>query len=103
GDVALVKFEIVDSTGTVVPTADNIVRITVSGGRILALDNANLRDLEPYHTDHRHVFNGRGLAILRADRPGLLRVTARADGLTETSRTIAIRNGVAAATISAAR
>src|SRR5262249_40969388 len=36
GDVALVRFEIVDSTGTVVPTADNIVRITVSGGRILA-------------------------------------------------------------------
>jgi beta-galactosidase len=103
GDVVLVSFEIVDSAGTVAPTADNVVRFTVTGGMIVALDNANLRDLDPYHTTQRRAFNGRGLAILRAPVQGRLRVTAAADGLTGMSRTIVVRNGVAAGTIPAAR
>jgi len=91
GDVALVTFEIVDSAGTVVPTADNVVRVAVTGGSILALDNADLQDHDPYQTDHRHAFNGRGLAILRAVGRGPLRVTARADGLREATATVIVR------------
>jgi beta-galactosidase len=81
GDVAHVTFEIVDSAGTVVPTADNLVRFTATGGNVLVVDNANLQDLEPYRTDRRRAFNGRGLAILRANEPGVLRVSATAEGL----------------------
>jgi beta-galactosidase len=85
GDVAQVTFEIVDSAGTVVPTAGDLVRFTVTGGTIVALDNADLRDHDPYRSDRRHAFNGRGLAILRAPMPGLLHLTASADGLREAS------------------
>jgi len=99
GDVALVTFEIVDSAGTVVPTADNLVHIAVSGGSILALDNANLQDHDPYQTDQRHAFNGRGLAILRATQPGAMRVTARAEGLQEASVTIRVVAGSAPPTV----
>jgi len=81
GDVAHVTVEIVDSAGTVVPTADNVVHFAITGGNILLLDNANLQDIEPYRTDSRHAFNGRALAILRAGRPGSLRLAATADGL----------------------
>lgn len=83
GDVANITFEIVDSAGVVVPTATNEVRFTVTGAgaRIVALDNADLTDHEPYRSDHRKAFNGRGLAIVRAMRSGLLRVSASADGL----------------------
>ena len=81
GDVAHVSVEIVDSAGTVVPTADNVVRFEVTGGGILALDNANLRDLDPYRSNRRHAFNGRGLAIVRAAQPGMLALTASAEGL----------------------
>lgn len=91
GDVALVTFEIVDSAGTVVPTADNVVRVVVTGGSIVALDNADLQDHDPYQSDHRRAFNGRGLAILRAAGRGLLRVTAHADGLRETTVTLMVR------------
>jgi len=91
GDVALVRFEIVDSSGTVVPTAGNLVRFTVTGGGIVALDNADMRDHDSYQADRRHAFNGRGLAILRAARPGALRVTANADGLQEASVTVLVR------------
>jgi beta-galactosidase len=94
-----VSFEIVDSAGTVVPTADNVVRVAVSGGRILALDNADLQDHDPYQTDRRHAFNGRGLAILRSAGPGRMRVTADADGLREASLTVLVRAGVASTVV----
>ncbi len=103
GEVALVTFEIVDSAGTVVPTADNVVTFTVTGGTVVALDNADLRDHDPYQSDQRHAFNGRGLAILRAGGPGVLRLTASADGLREASAAIAVRSGEATAVVPPAR
>lgn len=83
GDVADITFEIVDSAGVVVPTATNEVRFAVAGagGEIVALDNADLTDHEPYQSDYRKAFNGRGLAIVRATQSGVLRVSATADGL----------------------
>ncbi len=93
GDVAHVTYEIVDSAGTVVPTADTLVRFSVTGGSIVALDNANLRDHDPHHSDRRHAFNGRGLAILRAAQPGLLRLTATGDGLRPASVSVQVVRG----------
>jgi beta-galactosidase len=80
-DVAHVTFEIVDSGGTVVPTAGDVVRFTVSGGTILAIDNADMRDHDSYRSDRRRAFNGRGLVILRGTQPGALVLTASAEGL----------------------
>jgi beta-galactosidase len=90
GDVAQVTFEIVDSAGTVVPTADPLVHFTVTGGSVVALDNANLQDLDRYRPDRRRAFNGRGLAILRAAEPGTLTLTASADGLRPASATVRV-------------
>ncbi len=103
GDVGLVTFAIVDSNGTVVPTADDLVRFTVTGGSIAALDNADQLDHDPYQSDHRHAFNGRGLAILRAAQPGLLTLTASATGLRGASVTIRVRTGDAPQAVPAAR
>jgi beta-galactosidase len=103
GDVAHISFEIVDSTGTVVRTAAHAVQFTISGGSILALDNADLRDLDPYRADRRRVFNGRGLAILRAQSPGLLRLTASAEGVRSASITVPVVRGRAPAVIPPAR
>lgn len=103
GDVALVRLEIVDSAGTVVPGADDLVHVTVAGGSIVALDNADMRDHDPYRADSLRVFNGRGLAILRAAGPGVLRVAARADGLREARLTIQVVRGAASEVIPPAR
>ena len=103
GDVALVRFEIVDSAGALVPTADNLVRFTASGGSIVALDNADMRDHDPYRSDSRRAFNGRGLAILRAAQPGVLRVTASGDGLREESLSIPVIPGSASTAVPPAR
>lgn len=93
GDVAHVTFEIVDSAGTVVPTADHLVRFSITGGTILAVDNANLQDLEPYQADRRRAFNGRGLAYVRSAQPGRLTVTATADGLRGGSVIVFVNRG----------
>ena len=93
GDVAHVTFAIVDSVGTVVPTADPLVRFSITGGAMVAIDNANLQDLEPYQTDRRRAFNGRGLAYVRSRAAGRLTVDAAADGLRGTSITIVVREG----------
>lgn len=103
GDVALVTFEVVDSAGTVVPTAGNTVHFTLSGGSIVALDNADMRDHDPYRSDSRHAFNARGLAILRAVQPGLLRLAASGDGLRDASLTIVVRRGEAPEAVPSAR
>ncbi len=80
-DLALIRFSLVDSSGTVVPAADSIVRFTVTGGSIVALDNGNLQDHEPYQSSTRRAFNGRGLAIIRPAGKGTMHVTATANGL----------------------
>jgi beta-galactosidase len=105
GDVANITFEIVDSAGVVVPTATNEVRFTVAGAgaRIIALDNADLTDHSSYQSDHRKAFNGRGLAIIRATRPGALRVSATADGLRDAVLETVVVRGTTPPSITAAR
>ena len=105
GDVASVTFEVVDSAGVVVPTASNVVRFAISGagGRIVALDNADLTDHEPYRSDHREAFNGRGLAIVQATQPGAIRLSAMADGLRGAALSIVVVRGKALPSIPSAR
>ncbi|HEU6450542.1 MAG TPA: glycoside hydrolase family 2 TIM barrel-domain containing protein [Gemmatimonadaceae bacterium] len=105
GDVASITFEVVDSAGVVVPTASDELRFSVSGagGEIVALDNADLTDHEPYRSDHRKAFNGRGLAIVRATRPGALRVSATAKGLRGAVLSTVVVHGRAPPSIPAAR
>jgi beta-galactosidase len=103
GDVAHVAFEIVDAAGTLVPIAGNLVRVTVTGGDLLALDNADLQDQSGYRTGQRRAFNGRGLAIVRATKPGLVRVDVSADGLRPAGITLHVVPGRATAIVPAAR
>jgi beta-galactosidase len=103
GDVAHISVEIVDSAGTVVPTAGDLVRFAITGGEILALDNADLRDRSGYRAGERHAFNGRELAIVRAALPGVLTVMARAGGLRPASVSVPVVRGVAVPTVPAAR
>jgi beta-galactosidase len=90
-DVALIRFSIVDSSTVIVPAADHAVRVRVSGGSIIATDNGNLQDHDPYQSTTRRAFNGQGLAIIRPVGRGTMRVTASADGLREATMTIVVR------------
>jgi beta-galactosidase len=103
GDVAHVAFEIVDAAGLVVPTALDTVRFAATGGTILALDNADLREHQRRRTDLRRAFNGRGIAYLRAAAPGTLTLTATAAGLAPATARVTVVAGSAPPAIPAAR
>ncbi len=93
GDVAHVTVEIVDANGTLVPTADNIVHFRLTGGEVVATDNGNLRDLEPFASPDRHAFNGMALLIARSAAPGRIRIDVSADGLKGSSVDVDVRAG----------
>jgi beta-galactosidase len=76
-----------------VPTADSLVRFVVEGGSLVALDNANMHDHTSYQSDSKRAFNGKALAIVRASRAGIVRVSASADGLRSATVEITVRRG----------
>ncbi|HKV70260.1 MAG TPA: glycoside hydrolase family 2 TIM barrel-domain containing protein [Gemmatimonadales bacterium] len=90
GDVALVRYEIIDSAGIVVPAADHVVHLTVTGGTLVAMDNADMRYHGRYQVDSLPAMNGRGLAIIRPVGP-VLTVTATAGTLTAGRLSIPVR------------
>jgi beta-galactosidase len=88
-DVALVHADVVDDNGTVVPDADNQISFTVSGGKLIGVDNGNPRDDASFKLNYRKAFNGHAYAIIQAERtPGNIVLTAEADGLKPASVTI---------------
>ena len=81
-EVAHLEIQLLDENGTVVPTAGDLVRFTVTGpGKIIAVDSGSVVSIEPFQADQRRAFQGRALAILRATGAGEITVTAKLDGL----------------------
>ncbi len=82
-DLQHITVEAVDKKGRVVPTANLDVRFAVSGNAtLLAVSSGDHYSDELTATDHRRLFQGRALAILRAGREaGNVTITATADGL----------------------
>ena len=73
----------VDKRGRVVPTATADVRFAVEGdARLVAVSSGDHYSDELTQTDHRRLFEGQALAILRAgQQPGTVTLTATAPGL----------------------
>lgn len=93
-DLLYVEASVVDSAGIEVPTADNRITFHVEGGEIVALDNGDPRDREPFRgtnnnnnsntSNNRKAFNGKALAIIKATKGSAeditVTATAEADG-----------------------
>ncbi|MGE3614891.1 MAG: glycoside hydrolase family 2 TIM barrel-domain containing protein [Gemmatimonadales bacterium] len=103
GDVAMVRIEIVDAAGVVVPAADEYVTVSVTGGTLLSLDSGNLRDLEPYGASRRRTYQGRALAVIRPDGPGRVVVSVTADRRLAGSATIPVTAAPAPPALPASR
>jgi beta-galactosidase len=82
-DLNHVVVEAVDKRGRVVPTAAMDVHFEVSGPACLAaVSSGDHYSDELTQTDHRRLFQGKALAILRAgQQAGTVTLTATADGL----------------------
>lgn len=94
--LVFVTAEIVDARGVVVPDAEHLISFEVKGGSLAGLDNGREESAERYQATTRTAFCGKALAIVRAGgEPGVLKVTARVEGLrpgTATVRTTPVRS-----------
>ncbi len=82
-DVALVKVEVVDDRGNIVPDADNLINFKAEGnGKIIGVDNGNQRDDTSFKLNSRKAFNGGAYAVIQASRkPGDIILTVQTDRL----------------------
>ena len=91
-DVVFVTAAVVDSNGTPVPDADDLISFEATGaGSIVAVDSADNTDHDPFQTTKRNAFQGRCLAYIKTDKSsGTITVTASAEGLRSNKVTIAV-------------
>jgi beta-galactosidase len=89
-DLSFVTVEAVDAEGRLQPNAASEVQFTMSGpGTIIAVGNGDGSSKESYQGDHRALFNGRTLVVIRTSRtPGSIRLTASVPGMTADEITI---------------
>jgi beta-galactosidase len=75
--------DVVDANGNVVPDASNTISFTVTGeGKLLGVDNGDLRDDDSFKLDSRKAFNGHAYAVIQAgSKPGDIKLLVQADGL----------------------
>ncbi|TKA16318.1 beta-galactosidase GalA [Xanthomonas euvesicatoria] len=83
-DVAVVKVEIVDAQGRLVPTADNLVQFALRGpARLIGVGNGDPSSHEDDKAPRRKAFNGLCAALLQTTRSsGDIVLQATAPGLT---------------------
>lgn len=85
-DLTYIYYEIVDSQGNVVPTANNLVRFQLHGqGQLVGVDNGEQASRERYKAQAdgswiRKAFNGKGVAIVKStEQAGKFTLTAHSD------------------------
>ena len=85
-DLTYIYYEIVDSEGNVVPTANNLVRFQLHGqGQLVGVDNGEQASRERYKAQPdgswiRRAFNGKGVAIVKStEQAGKFTLTAHSD------------------------
>jgi beta-galactosidase len=81
-DVSTVEIQLLDEKQTVVPNAENLITLEISGpGKIIAVDSGSVVSTEPFQARQRKAFQGRAIAIVRATAAGKITLTAKVDGL----------------------
>ena len=94
-DLTYIYYEIVDSEGNVVPTANNLVRFQLHGqGQLVGVDNGEQASRERYKAQPdgswiRRAFNGKGVAIVKStEQAGKFTLTAHSDLLKSAQVTV---------------
>ncbi|MBR7175537.1 MAG: DUF4982 domain-containing protein, partial [Clostridia bacterium] len=81
GEIVYVPVNIESANGLIESNADRKITVTVEGGELLAFGSANPCTEEQYHTGSFTSYYGRSLAVVRAGKSAVLKITA-ADGNT---------------------
>ena len=83
-DLCFITVSVLDAAGVEVPTADNLVKISVRGRglRFKAVANGDPTCLEPFHKPQMHLFSGKLTVVVeRTGRPGRGKVVLKSKGI----------------------
>jgi beta-galactosidase len=91
--LAYVLVQVVDARRQVVPDATPQVSFDVLGaGTLAAVGNGNAHNVDSFRQPRRYTWHGQALAILQPARnPGILTLTARAQGLRPDTLTLRVK------------
>jgi beta-galactosidase len=94
-DLSFVTIEAVDSAGRYQPNANKEVDLAISGpGVIAAVGTGDTKNPEPFQADHRTLFNGRALVVIRSTGDqGVITLTSKGVGMDQTSVKINAQTG----------
>lgn len=89
-DLSYITIDVKDANDNLVANARNTVNVEVSGeGKLLALDNGDQTDHEPYNSGKRKALSGKLVAIVQSTKSGgEFTVTATSEGLEHASITV---------------
>ena len=70
-DLSFITAEVVDAEGTVVPTADNLMKFSLEGnGVIVGTDNGDPTDSLSLKKSERRLFSGKAIAVVQSTKKG---------------------------------
>jgi beta-galactosidase len=89
-DVRSVTATLVDAAGTRIPDSTTVVHFAATGpASIIAVDNGNMMDHDPFQATQRKLYDGNAIALLRATGvAGQIKVTASAEGVPPATLTL---------------
>ncbi len=84
-DLSFISIEVTDKEGKLQPNAQNQLQFSISGpGVIAGVDNADIKDLDPYFGTARKAWHGRALVVIRSTRnAGVVNLKVSSDGLAD--------------------
>ena len=95
-DVSVVTVSVTDDQGRTVPTADNLVKFTITGGKLIGVGNGDPASHESDKASERHVFAGLCQAIVQSTKDvGPITFTATGEGLATATVTIQAQGATA--------
>jgi beta-galactosidase len=81
-DLSFITAEIFDQDGNFIRNADNLLSFEIQGqGKIIATDNGDSSDMNPFHRNKRRALSGKALAIVRGDKAGKCIIVVKSDNL----------------------
>jgi beta-galactosidase len=89
-----VLVEATDAEGNLCPLADNMLQFKIDGpAEIAGVGNGSPLSLEPNQADHRQLFYGKAMPIVRAGEGpgGEIKITAESDGFKPTTATVSAK------------
>jgi beta-galactosidase len=89
-DLSFVTVEVTDTEGNLQPNAQNQLHFSIEGpGLIAGVDNADIKDNDPYVGDTRKAWHGRALVVIRSTgNAGDISLTVSSPELTDANVTI---------------